>query len=361
VLGWPFLLFSAAVLVAVLRGNDLYGLDLVGQPTRLILYAGIAFAVVRINARQAYKGVVVVFYVGTVWMMLNAAYHLATGTSQTTADSLSTGGTRILSYSVSMYLGAALFLALINLHFAHSAKARLLHATFAGLATFGVILGFFRGVFLAVLVVLPFLFAVRAVRRSLLGVLPIVLPVAAILTFGIGKAVPELGTTLQDRVLTSQTEEANYLWRKNARAAIWEQVHRSPVIGVGFGKDETFTVRVANRAGLLISKQQAIGQQAHNSFLWMLAGGGIPVLGGWLLLLLISVYDSWRRFRGAVDDHERALIAWCVLSLLSFSVVALSEPVFAVSPILIGTWSLILLPTVVPLRDRRRPAEARAA
>ena len=44
-------------------------------------------------------------YGGTVWMMLNAAYYLATGTSQTDQINLSTGGLRVLSSTVGLYLG----------------------------------------------------------------------------------------------------------------------------------------------------------------------------------------------------------------------------------------------------------------
>src|SRR6185436_20201632 len=95
VLGLPLLLFAPPLLIAILRGHATYGASLIGQPLRLLFYAGIAAAIADLEPRRAYRGIVAVFYVGTIWMMLNAAYYIATGTSQTDSVDLSTGGNRV--------------------------------------------------------------------------------------------------------------------------------------------------------------------------------------------------------------------------------------------------------------------------
>ncbi len=162
-LGWPFLLLAAGVIQAVIRGHEHYGLDLVSQPLRLLLYASIALAVSDCDPRRLYKGVVVVFYAGTVWMLLNAAYFVATGQSQTDQTDVSTGGFRYVSLTVAMYLAAALFLALLNLQVDRAVRRRALHLGVAALAAFGIVLALGRSTFLAVGVVLPLL-AVAAPR-----------------------------------------------------------------------------------------------------------------------------------------------------------------------------------------------------
>ena len=112
--------------VAAYRGHVDYGRQLVGEPIRLVLYAGIACAMVRLTPEKAYRALVAVFYLGTVWMSLNAAYYLASGGSQVDTSDLSTGGTRVLSGSVAMYMAAALILALLNLGIDHHPRRRAL-------------------------------------------------------------------------------------------------------------------------------------------------------------------------------------------------------------------------------------------
>ena len=163
-LGVPIILFGVCVLTATVRGHSLYGQSLVGQPTRLVLYGAIAAAFANLSVRDAYRGIVAVMYGGTVWMMLNAAYYLATGTSQTDQINLSTGGLRVLSSTVGLYLAAALFLALINLQLETSARRRALHLAIAALATFGVMLSYTRAVFVGVAVIVPLLLLLRRIR-----------------------------------------------------------------------------------------------------------------------------------------------------------------------------------------------------
>src|SRR5690242_7840265 len=104
--GIGFPLFVLAVGQAIVRGHISYGLGIVSEPMRLILYASIALTITQVDTRRLYRGVVAVFYVGTVWMLVSAAYYVATGQSQTDQIDVSTGGHRYVSLTVAMYLAA---------------------------------------------------------------------------------------------------------------------------------------------------------------------------------------------------------------------------------------------------------------
>ncbi len=157
------------VLLGVLRGHDRYGTHFLSEPTRFLLYAGIAAAIADMEPRRAYRGIVLVFYVGTVWQLLEGAYYLATGRSQTGSVDLSTGGTRVLALSTAMYLAGALILALLNLDMDRGGRRTWLHLTVAMLAALGIVLSLGRTTFVALGALLPILAIVlRHTRRSLL-------------------------------------------------------------------------------------------------------------------------------------------------------------------------------------------------
>ena len=361
-LGWPLALFALATLTAVLRGHERYGESLFGQPVRLLLYASVALTISQASARQVYRIIVGVFYVGTVWMMLNAAYHIATGTSQTGAVNLSTGGTRVLSISVSMYMAAALFLALLNLRDDESAARRGLHLTIACLAAVGVILGYGRAIFAGVALVLVLFLFHREIRRSAAAVLPLFLPLIVLAAILGLQAAPNVLPAFIDRVTASPAQDTNVEWRGKANAAVFEQVRESPLIGVGFGRDATFTVHDRSSSGLLISRREHTSQDPHNSFLYLLAGGGIFALGSFLLLCGVSAWDARRRLRASETFEERTIVRWSVLTLFFvFFLNALTEPVFGMASEALTVWTLLVLPSVVPLRRATVPTAAIAA
>src|SRR3954468_6879841 len=91
VTGAPYVLFAAAMVVAAYRGHLAYGVQLVGEPVRLALYAMIGLAVSGLTAQEAHRGAVRVLYGGTIWIFLNALYLMATGGSQVDTLDLSTG------------------------------------------------------------------------------------------------------------------------------------------------------------------------------------------------------------------------------------------------------------------------------
>jgi hypothetical protein len=350
--GWPFALFAVAVLQAVLRGHEHYGLDLVSQPLRLVLYASMALAVTDCDPRRLYRGVVAVFYIGTGWMLLNAAYHVATGTSQTDQVNVSTGGTRYVSLSVAMYLASALFLALLNLQIDNSARRRLLHASVAALAAFGVILALGRTTFLAVGVVVPLLVvAAPRVRNAILGLLPLCLPFLVLAALLVPRFVPDVGPQLVHRITASPASDVNARWRVAAAAAVWRQVEESPLVGVGFGRDESFVFDEKVR-GITIPRRQTVGQDPHNGFLYLLAGGGAFALGAFFLVLLRSLQQAWQALRAASEPRERVLVVWSGLALFAFLVNAVSGLQLQSPSTLITIWALLVLPSALIPRSQ---------
>jgi O-antigen ligase len=307
-----------------------------------VLYGGIALALSDVSVEKAYRGLVAVSYAGTVWMVLNAAYLLATGGTQTTADELSTGGTRVLSLSVSLHLATALFLALLNLQRDQSAYRRALHLLIVGLALLGIVLGFGRATFIAVGVVVPFiLLGFRRVRGAFFDLLPLLAPVLVIAGFAVTRAEPTVGPTLVSRLslsVVADQQDQSVRWRQEANRIVWEQVQESPYVGVGFGKNATFTLN---------NFRYETTQDPHNSFVWMLAGGGAFLLGSFSVIILLFARDAWRRHRRAVSDKERILLAWPVLAMVAFLLNATAGPMFSQASELLFLWTLLALPTVV--------------
>jgi hypothetical protein len=219
-LGWPLLVFLTAILPGVIRGHDRFGASLVGQPLRLVVYAGIAAAFVSLRPRDLYRGITAVFYAGAVWEAGLGCYHLATGTSQTPIRTLSTGGTRALALATAMYLAGALFLALINIARERRPRWQAAHVAIAALAAFGIVLSFGRTTFIALAVVLPILvWQIRGLRTQLRRSWK---PAVAVVAVGIAAsavAVPELGPTLLDRVTANPLTDESVRWRIRAAGA----------------------------------------------------------------------------------------------------------------------------------------------
>lgn len=355
-LGIPLLLFGALVTLSLFRGHEAHGESLFGNPTRLLLYAAAAAILDGLTPKQVYKALVVVFYGGTVWSLAAAALHLDRGTSQTSSETLSTGGIRVLALSVSLYLAGALFLALLNLEVDTSARRRALHLAVAGLATLGIILAFGRGTFAAVAAVLPLLvLGLRRVRTAVFSLLPLLLPFIVVGALLVPQMLPELGPTLADRVSLSAVagpgQDQSTRGRVDAGQAIWGQVRDSPLIGVGFGKRERVT---------LADGPREVPQNYHNSWLYLLAAGGVLLFSSFLLLCGVFVYEVVRRLRQRLEPYERVIVIWSALTLFAFLINALAEPLFGWPRVLLTIWILLLLPSVVPLRPQGHGAARRA-
>ena len=216
VLGWPLLAFAVLLVPGIIRGHDRYGASLVGQPLRLVVYAGLAFAMTELRPRELYRGIVAVFYAGALWQVVLAAHYLATNTSQTPIRVLSTGGVRVLSLTTGMYLAATLVLALLNLDLerGRSRRAVALHLAAATLATIGIVLSYSRTTFLALALVLPVLFwQLPWLRGTVLRRWRWWLPVAAAAVAAIVVLLPTFTTRVVDRVTANPLADQSVRWR----------------------------------------------------------------------------------------------------------------------------------------------------
>lgn len=360
VLGWPLVLFASAITIATLRGHFEYGAGLFGQPMRLFLYAAIVGGLVGMTVPRLYRIVVALFYTGAVLIALTAAFYLVTGGSASASADLSTGGVRPLAISTSLYAAGALFLALLNLRLASGSRERLLHVSVAAIALFGVIAGFGRAAYVGVVVVgLVFLLTSSRLRGNILSLVPIALPFVVLLAIGAHYAAPGFLESAVARATSAPASDANVQWRVEANSAVVEQVREQPLIGVGFGRTTEIFVEVVDPiTGIPTTQRVEIGQDPHNGYVLLLAGGGILTLAAFLLLLGVFAVDAARRYRRTDDPIARLLILWACATLFVFLVNAASGTSFANSINILTIWALLVLPAVVrPTSDR--PAERR--
>jgi O-antigen ligase len=350
-LGWPLVLFAIFVGAGVVRGHQLWGLSYLSQPARFVIYAGIAAAIADMTVRQAWHGLVVVFYLGAFWNAAAAVYYLATGTVQQEASSgLTTGGYRVLTLTTALFLTGALVLALLNVERERRTGRQVLHVLVGGLAMFGIVVSYGRGVWYAVAAVLIVLYLMRPrLRRATAVVLPLCLPFVVLGGLLLARGAPGFLDQVVDRATTFHSSDPSVNWREEAYKAIWAQVEESPIIGVGFGKEANFTADFT---------RFHITQDPHNSYLFLWAGGGLLTLGAFLLLYVLFVADSWRRYSSEANQTARALIAWCLSIWFCFAVNSLVEPQLTQANSILVLWILMLLPTVVPYARKERVALA---
>jgi O-antigen ligase len=346
VLGPPLVLFATFLLVAILRGQVAYDAPFLGQPLRFLLYAGIAAALAGLSARTVYGAIVAVFYLATFWKGTLALVYLTTG-AQPFADHLratgiSTGGERVLGVTTAIYMTGALVLALLNVELTRSAGRRVLHFAVALLALFGVVVTYGRAAYVAAAIVLALLFVTRpALRRAVSGLLPIFVPLFVLVGVVLPLTIPDLVPTFVDRVSSDVGNDASWRWREAAYLAVLGQFHESPLLGVGFGKLETFTVDFT---------QFTITQDPHNSFLFLLGGGGALTLGAFVLLLAVFFVDGVRRMR-ASQGIERALVTFALALVAVFCINTLAEPQLTQPASLLAFWTALVLPGVVARKE----------
>jgi O-antigen ligase len=338
-LGWPLLLFGITLVAGIVRGHELYGEHLIGVPLRFVLYAGIAAAMTELNARDAYRWLVALFYLGTVWQSGVAVYRHAAGTtSSTLSGTLSTGGERFLGGSVAMFMAAALLLALLNLERDREAGRTALHLLMAGLATFALVNTFQRTTFALASVLVPLSFLVfRRIGGRMLVYLPVAAPFLVLTILLVPKATPNLFPSLAQRITASPSTDTSAQWRLRAYAAVWSQVREAPLTGVGFGKPARFISR---------GFHYDVGQNPHNQFLYLWAGGGLLLFGSFILLLVVYLLEAWGRFRSATGD-DRRLIYFAVAFWFMFVVNSLTGIILTQPQLLLDFWILMLLPMVV--------------
>jgi O-antigen ligase len=342
-LGWPLLLFGIVLFTAIVRGHERYGEKLVSVPVRFFLYAGIAAAVTDLKPRAAYRGLVGLFYVGVVWQALVALYGYATGWTVDKQGPVSTGGERVLAGSTAMFMAGALLLALLNLEFDRSARRTALHLVMAGLATFALASTLARTTFAAVGLLVPFLLlAFRRIRLRAAVFLPLCAPFLVLIALLVPRAAPSFFPTLAHRVTASPATDTSARWREKAISAVWTQVREAPLTGVGFGRTASFEIN---------QQRITITQDPHNQFIYLWAAGGLLLLGSFVLLLIVYLAESWRRFKSGTTNERRFIFwtasLWFVLLVNSASGIVLTDPLS-----LLVFWILMLLPMIV-----RRPQE----
>lgn len=336
---WPLALLAVTVLAGVLKGHERYDASIIAQPFRLVLYAGIALALTDTTPESAWKAVTRVFYAGVVVQSLYAVYHLATGGSQTDAENLSTGGLRILALSSAIYLTGSMICALLNLELERQPVRQLGHAAVGGLALFGIIVSFGRTTYAAVALIIPLLLVSRRyMRRTVLVVLPLFAPILVIVALLLPTLAPDLLPTLQRRVTGTSSQDVNVRFRDRARDAALEGVDEEWLTGVGFGRVSQFEIE---------RRVVTIHGDPHNSYVYLLAGGGVLALGSFLLVCVIYVVDAVRRLRPA-DAVGQALIVWALGTWLAFMINAAAGPVLPHPIMLLTIWILFALPSVVP-------------
>jgi O-antigen ligase len=339
---WPLALLAVAVLAGVLKGHERYGANIIAQPFRLVLYAAIALAVLDTTPESAWKAITRVFYAGALIASVYAVHDLAAGTSHTGSSNLSTGGVRVLALSSAIYLTGSMICALLNLELERQPLRQVAHAAIAGLALFGVIVSFGRTTYAAVALIVPLLLASRRyMRRTVLQILPLFAPALVVVALLIPTFAPDLPQTLQRRVTGTSSQDISVQWRARARDAALEGIDQEWLTGVGFGRITHFEL-----AGQTIT----IFGDPHNSYVYLLAGGGVLALGSFLLVCVLYLVDALRRLRRA-DGVEQALIIWALGTWLTFMINALAGPILSNPIMLLTIWILFALPSVVPARE----------
>lgn len=344
-ISWPLLALTVFVILAVVQGHTRYGTGLFGQPVRLILYAGIAVALAGTAAPTLWRGITIVFYSGAVVQFLNALYHLAAGGSETDSLTLSTGGTRILALSTATYLVGSLVCALLNLERSGERFSRQIgHAVIAVIAFFGIIVAFGRTIYLAVAVILLALFLTRkALRHAVLLLLPLVLPALIVVILLIPVFAPTLTPTLTSRLGSPPASDINVEWRRRGREASLAGLDQHLLTGFGFGRPVRF---------VFLGRIQDVTGNPHNSYVYILTGGGVLALASLLAVMLAYVVDVLRRLRRAVGV-EQMLLVWSLCTWFAFMVNAGVEPTLSTATQLMTIWILMIVPWVVPVRSRR--------
>jgi O-antigen ligase len=353
--------FALAVLVSLLRGHAAYGVTYAGQPLRLVLYAGIAAALLKANPASLFRRITIVLYAGVVWQLFAAVYHISTGTSQSTSADLSTGGFRVVSILTSLFIASGLFAAIVNLERVQPARMRALHLGIILLSLVEIVLAFSRGTFISTAIVLVALFACfRTARTAFVSFLPLCLPVLLAAAFFLPQLQtrtnePSLFDTLIKRLDPRVNNDLSVQWRGQADNILWAQVRSNPLFGVGFGKGGEFTL-----AGV----DYHITQDAHNDYLFLLAAGGLLLIASFAGLVLNSTLQLLRIARSSsADGPERLLVAWALATLFTLLFNGLVEPLIVLPSILLTLWILMLLPlafapaeSAAPLRERRKRA-----
>jgi O-antigen ligase len=350
VLGWPLVPLGVVLVTATIRGHTAYGTSLLNQPLRLVLFAAMGAAFAGVRPEQFYRVMVKAVYAVVIWQVLGGVYFLARHTVTTGTFYLSTGGQRSLSGTTAAYMASALFLALLNLQVERDAKRRLLHISIALLALVAIILAFNRTTFIGIALIVPVLVFRRETFRALVSLAPLFAPVVALGLIALVSVKPSLVTTFTHRISVHPHNDLSVEWRQRAWSAVAAQVRESPLVGVGFGRISYFYLPNSPGGPPV---QQVVTQDAHEDYLWLLAGGGVLLLASYIGVIGTYLYDMRRRLKSAVEPYERVLVRWSLATVALLLFASFTSPVIVVSQTLLTLWTMLLLPAIVPLRRVR--------
>ena len=343
VLGWPLLLFGALLFIAVLRGHALNGTSLVSVPLRFFLYAGIAFALTDLDPRKAYRWLVIVFYAGTIWQLAVGVHDLLTGTAATSAVALSSGGERVLAGSTAMFMAGALLIALLESRAGstcgeerappHHGRPRRLHPDSHVPANHLCPRSPPRPAAPARLQARP---------RNCVVVPP---PLRTVHRARCAADSTSRPAPLPDARGAGDRQSYDRHRRKVARESDQRSL-RSDQGGPDHrgGLRTTVTFEIAG-------ERVTTAADPHNQFLYLWAGGGLLLLGSFVLLLVVYLLDSRGRFKIATRE-DRRLIFWAVSFWFLFVVNSMTGIVLTTPPLLLVFWILMVLPMIV------RPGES---
>jgi hypothetical protein len=116
-------------------------------------------------------------------------------------------------------------------------------------------------------------------------------------------------------------------------------------LGSGFGRESTF---------LFEGRVYPVVGGPDNSYVFVLAGGGVLALGGLLLVMGVFVRDTWRRIR-ATRGYERALVIWALATWFVFMVNCLTAPFLPRPKLVLTIWALMFVPAIVAPHVAGRP------
>jgi O-antigen ligase len=356
----PLAVLTVGLLAGEIQGHIRYGSSLIGQPLRPLIYVGVGAALVGLPVEKLYRGVMVLFYGGAVIEAILGAYYLALGRSQTHALALSTGGTRALALGTALYLSGALIFALLNLELDERPSRRLLHLTMGALALFGIVVAFGRTNYVALAVILPvILVALKRVRHAFGAMLPLLLPGIAVVAVIISLTFPKFWSSVWERVGGTSGNDINVVFRERASAATIAGLSKSPLLGLGFGRPVTF--QLPSTDPIPVPVYQTIAVDPHNSYAYVLAGGGFVALTGLLSLFAVFTVDAIRRAR-RTTGRGRVLVLWALGFWFVFVVNAVAGPVIDRSDFVLTMWLLMLLPAaIVPTLGKREPRSTTTA
>jgi len=119
-----------------------------------------------------------------------------------------------------------------------------------------------------------------------------------------------------------------------------------PLLGLGFGRETQYVWQ---------GTYYRVKGDPDNSYVFLLAGGGILALGGFLFLLGSFVRDAFKRLRTAFGT-DRGLVLWALSAWFIVAANCAMAPFLPRPKIVLSLWALMLLPALVE-RVRKERAD----